>query len=458
MKIIICGAGKVGATIAEYLALENNDITIIDSSVEALSKAEQGLDIQTIHGKASQPDVLEAAGAKNAEMIIAATSSDETNMMACQVAYTLFNVPKKIARIRDKSYMSPTWANLFNRDHLPVDAIILPEQEIATSIINRLKIPGTFNIFPVAEGLAKVVGVICSENCTLNNKTIEEFLEANKSIAIQPLARIRDNEKKIVDYSYTPEAGDEFYFITPTDVLQSTMKLFNKTTPKIRYIIIMGGGNVGVELALRIEKELPGSSVKIIENSPERAKELSQLFDDMTIICGDALEKSVMEEAQIQNCEALIAVSNNDEANILASLLAKRMGCERAITLATRSHYPSFLSSLGIDAVVNPRAITVSSIMRHVRRGPIHLDYSLRDGFAEILEMEPDSSARIINTPISDLDLPETIKIAGIKRDKDFILPTPETEIKTGDHVILFVAHDDIKKVERLFSQRADYY
>lgn len=458
MKIIICGAGKVGATIAEYLAHENNDITVIDTSLEALARVEQGLDIQTIQGKASQPDILEAAGAKNSEMIIAATSSDETNMMACQIAYTLFNVPKKIARIRDKTYMSPTWANLFSRDHLPVDALILPEQEIATSIINRLKIPGTFNIFPVADGNAKIVGVICPEDCSLNGVTIENSLTEDKKIDLQPLARIRNNEKKMVGIDYIPQVGDEFYFITPTNKLKTTMKLFDKTAPKIRHITVMGGGNIGVELASRLHNELPGSSVKIIENNPQRAKELSQTFDNITIICGDALEQSVMEEAQIQNCEALIAVSNDDEANILASLLAKRMGCKRAITLATRSHYPSFLSSLGIDAVVNPRAITVSSIMRHVRRGPIHLDYSLRDGFAEIIEMEPDNTARIINTPLGDLDLPETIKIAGINRGKDFIIPKPETEIKTGDHVIVFVAHDDIKKVERLFSQRADYY
>lgn len=458
MKIIICGAGKVGATIAEYLAQENNDITVIDNCPDTLARVEQGLDIQTILGKASQPDVLEAAGAKNVEMIIAATSSDETNMMACQVAYTLFNVPKKIARIRDKSYMSPTWANLFSRDHLPIDALILPEQEIATSIINRLKIPGTFNIFPVAEGQAKVVGVIFPEDCSLNGKAIDQSLESNDKIDFQPLARIRKGEKNMINGTYIPEVGDEFYFITPTDKLKSTMKLFNKAVPKSRHIIIMGGGNVGVELASRIHEELPGSSVKMIESNPARAKELSQLFDSMTIICGDALEQSVMEEAQIQNCEALIAVSNDDEANILASLLAKRMGCKRAITLATRSHYPSFLSSLGIDAVVNPRAITVSSIMRHVRRGPVHLDYSLRDGFAEIIELEPDSTARIINTPINDLELPETIKIAGIKRGDNFIIPRGETEIKTGDHVIVFVAHDDIKKVERLFSQRADYY
>ncbi len=458
MKIIICGAGKVGATIAQYLAQENNDITVIDHCVKALARVEQGLDIQTIHGKASQPDVLEAAGAKNVEMIIAATSSDETNMMACQVAYTLFNVPKKIARIRDKTYTSPTWANLFNRDHLPIDAIIHPEQEIATSIINRLKIPGTFNIFPVAKGHAKIVGVICPENCPLNEKTIQSFLEKNKTHEILPLACIRGHEKTIVDLSYTPHAGDEFYFITPTSKLDKAMKLFTKTAPRTRHITVMGGGNIGVDLALRINKELPGAVVKMIELSAERVTQLSQIFDTMTIINGDALEQNIMEEAQIQNCEAFIAVSNDDEANIIASLLAKRMGCKRVITLATRSHYPSFLSSLGIDAVVNPRAITVSSIMRHVRRGPIHLDYSLRDGFAEIIEMEPDNTARVINTPISDLELPDTIKIAGIQRKNTFIIPQPETEIKDGDHVIVFAKHDDIKKVERLFSQRADYY
>ncbi len=458
MKVIICGAGKVGVTIAQYLAQENNDITVIDNCFDALAGIEQTLDIQTIHGKASQPDVLEAAGAKNVEMIIATTSSDEINMMACQIAHTLFNVPKKIARIRDQTYISPIWANLFSQNHIPIDAVITPEKEIATSVINRLKIPGTFNIFPVAEEMAKIVGVICGDDCDILNQTIAETLENNPHIVLKPLAYIRGNEKIITDELYEPHIGDEFYFITSNENLAATMKLFGRSTKQTRHVTIMGGGNIGLEILSRIKQELPNIAVKIIEYDKDRAQELSENFPNKTIIHGDALEKTIMEESQIQNCEAFIAVSNDDEANILASLLAKRMGCKRAITLATRSHYPSFLSALGIDSVINPRAITVSSIMRHIRRGPIHLDYSLRDGFAEIIEMEPDHTARVINTPIGDLELPDTVKIVGIKRKNTFILPDKDTEIKAEDHVVIFVEHHDVKKVERLFSQRADYY
>ena len=458
MKVIVCGAGQVGSNIARYLATENNDVTVIDQSPELIQKISDTLDVQAMVGFASHPNVLEQAGAADADMIIAVTLADEVNMVACQVAHSLFNVPTKIARVRNQSYLAPIWADLFSREHMPIDVIISPEIEVARAVARRLQVPGAFDMIPLADGKVRVIGVICTDNCPILHTPLRQLTGLFPDLNLEVVAIVR-NDKPIIpggDDQMLP--GDEVYFVADTRHLGRAMAAFGHEETEARRIIILGGGNIGLCLAEELEAKHPQVSARIVEVDRGRAQYIAKRLNRTMVLHGDGLDPEILEEANVRAAETVVAVTNDDEGNILASLLAKRYGCQRAITLINKTTYSPLVTTLGIDAVVSPRTITVSTILQHVRRGRIRAVHSLREGFAEVIEAEALETSSLINTPLREIKLPTGVIVGAIVRGEEVIIPRPSTVIKPHDRVIILAAVGQVKKVEKMFAVRLEFF
>lgn len=458
MKIIVCGAGQVGFNIAKQLAHQQNDVTVIDNSPTLIRKVGESLDVQAIEGYASDPDILEKANATSADMIVAVTQSDEVNMIACQVAHSLFNVPTKIARVRNRSYLRPTWSDLFSRDHLPIDMIISPEIEVAQSIANRLAVPGAFEMLPFAEGRVKVIGIRLGEDCPVVDTPLRQLSELFPELNITVMSIFRGTKIILPDADDQMQVGDSIYFTVEDSHVPRAMSVFGHDEKEARRLIIIGGGNVGLFLARELETQDPSLNIKIIEHNKERAEFIATQLDKTVVINGDGLDSEILKEANAGATETVISVTNEDELNILSSLLAKRIGALRAITLVNNRIFTALMSSLGIDVYVNPRETTVSNILQRIRRGRIRGLHSIRDGAAEILDAEVLETSPLIGAPIKDMKLPRGVMISAIYRGDEVIMPRGQSEFKEGDRVIMLVLADDVKKVEQLFSVRLEYF
>jgi trk system potassium uptake protein TrkA len=458
MKIIICGAGQVGFNIAKQLANQQNDVTVIDNSASLIRKVSESLDVQAIEGYASDPDVLERANASDADMVVAVTQSDEVNMIACQVAHSLFNVPTKIARVRNRSYLKPIWSDLFSRDHLPIDMIISPEAEVAKSIAHRLAVPGTFEMLPFVDGKVSVIGIRLGENCPVVDTPLRQLNELFPDLNITIMAIFRGTKIIMPDADDQMQVGDSIYFAADKTHVPRAMAIYGHDEKEARRLIIIGGGNVGLFLASELETHDPSLNVKIIEQDPARAEFVASQLKNTVVIIGDGLDSDILKEANAGATETVISVTNEDEVNILSSLLAKRLGALRAITLVNNRIFTALMSSLGIDVYVNPRETTVSNILQRIRRGRIRGLHSIRDGAAEILDAEALETSPLIGIPIKNMKLPRGVMISAICRGDEVIMPRGNTEFKEGDRVIMLVLADDVKKVEQLFSVRLEYF
>ncbi|MDF2764661.1 MAG: trkA [Rhodospirillales bacterium] len=458
MKVIICGAGQVGFNIARYLASEDNDVTVIDISRELIEKLSDTLDVQGLVGYASHPDVLERAGAGDADMLIAVTHNDEVNMVACHVAHSIFEVPTKIARVRYQGYQRPEWSRLFERANLPIDVIISPEIEVARAIGRRLEIPGAFDAIPLAEGRVSLIGVHCTSECPIVNTPLRQLTELFPDLNIVVVGILRNDRRIVPEPDDVMLPGDDVYFVADSRHLARAMVVFGHEEPEARRIIIVGGGNIGQNLASNVEREHPGVSIKLIEIDKRRAEAVAQALPRAVVIHGDALDSEILEEANVKETETIVAVSNDDEVNILASLLAKRFGCQRSITLINKPTYTPLMGNLGIDAVVSPRAITVSTILQHVRRGRVRSVHTLSDGFGEIIEVEALETSGLVGPPLREAKLPEGVIVGAIVRDNEIVIPRGDTVVRTGDRVVLFAAAGAVKKVEKMFAVRLEFF
>ncbi len=460
MKVIICGGGRVGSTIAQYLAQENNDVTIIDQNPDAMSSILSTSDVMTVQGQASHPGVLERAGARNTEMIIAATGNDETNMVICQIAHTIFGIPKKIARIGHPAYLENEWKHLFSRDHLPIDHVISPENEIARTISDRIQQPGLLSTLLMSDREHALIGVSCLKDSPGHLMAPNDFKSDIIGMNAIVAAVVNDEQSFIPDDDYRFLEGDNLYIIAKQKDTRTILEFFgHEFNDKVHNVIIMGGGSVGVNLGKIITHNRFDLSLKVIESSKDRAEEVSQILSgDDIILNGDGLNQNILNEAGIQHCETFVAITNNDETNILGALLAKKMGSKNVIALCSESGYLPMIGALDVDVIVNPRAITISSILRHVRRGQILSDYTLHDGFAELIEIKLDASAQVVHKPIADIKLPEGVKIQAIIGLEGLVVPESDYLLQKGDRIILTVLKGLGKDVERIFAQRADYY
>lgn len=458
MKVLVCGAGQVGSSIARHLASEGNDVTIIDNRPDVVRKIADSIEATTIIGNAAHPDVLNRAGARDTDMLVAVTHLDEVNMVACQVAHSLFEVPEKIARIRAQTYLDPAWADLYRREHLPIDLVISPEIEVARALARRLQVPGAFDMIPFGGGRLRVIGVRCDERCPVINTPLRQLTEIFPRLNIVVLGIVRNDRIIVPRGEDQMLPGDDVYFVTESGHLDRSMAAFGHEEKEARRMVIVGGGNVGLFLAEDLERTHGGLNLKMIELDPERARMLAERLGRTVVINGDALEKEILDEANIGESEAIIAVSNDDEVNILSSLLAKRAGCPRAVALINNASYASLIGPLGIDAAVSPRESTVSTILQRIRRGRIHAVHTVRDGMAEIVEAEALETSPLVGNPLREVKMPAGILIGAVVRGGEVIIPRGDTVIKPRDRVVTFVAQAAVKKFEHIFAVRMEFF
>lgn len=458
MKVIVCGAGQVGVNIARHLALENNDVTIVDRSTELVRTVSDTLDTQAIVGHASDPDVLERAGISDADMLIAVTLIDEVNMVACQVAHSLFDVPVKIARVREQNYLKPIYAELFSRDNMPIDVIISPEREVARAIARRLQVPGALEMIPLADDMVKLMGVRCSEHCPVVYTPLRQLTQLFPDLNIVVVGIFRDGTAMVPSPEDQMLPGDEAYFVVESSKVTRALSAFGVEEGETSRVLILGGGNIGLFLAQELEENFPWVRAKIIEGDNARAVELIRNLDDTIVLKGDARDTELLEEAGIRQIETVIAVTDDDETNILASLLAKRLGCRRAITLVNTNTYEQLIGSLGIDVVISPRNITVSTVLQHVRRGRINSVHTLKAGFGELIEAEALATSELVGKPLRDINLPTGVILGAIVRDAEVIYPMGNTVIAAKDRIILFAAAEAVRQVEKMFSVQLEFF
>jgi trk system potassium uptake protein len=458
VKVIVCGAGQVGFNIAKQLAAEHNDVTVIDHNAELIRKISDTLDVRGMVGHASHPTVLEQAGSADADMLIAVTQNDEVNMVACQVAHALFNLPLKVARIRAQDYLRTQWLDLFSREHLPIDVIISPEIEVGRAVLRRLALPGAFESVPFAEDRVKLIGTRLEENCPVVNTPLRQLTELFPELGIVIVAVVRDGKLFVPTGDDQMRVGDQAYFIVAQENAQRCLEIFGHEERAARRMIILGAGNVGIYVARELARQQSSVRLKIIDHRKERAEAAADQLPRAVVLHGDALDIDILREANVEESETVVAVTDDDEVNILASVLAKQGGCQRAITLVNSPGYAPVMHSLGIDVFIDPRATTVSKILQHVRRGRIRGLYSLYNGRAEVLEAEALETATVIGKPLREAGIPRGVMIGAIVRDDEVIIPRGGTIIRTRDRVVILALADMVKKVEQMFRVSLEYF
>ncbi len=458
MKIIIIGAGQVGGTLAENLAGEKNEITIIDSDQRILSNLQDRLDLQVICGIGSHPDILKKAGAQDADMIIAVTSSDESNMMACQVAYSLFKTPTKIARVRSEQYIIYQ-DQLFNHKDIPVDHLIAPEQLVTKAIKRLIDYPGALQVVEFANGRASLVAVKAYYGGLLVGHALSALKEHMPNVDTRVAAIYRRGRPIRPLGSTVIEADDEVFFIADTKHIRAVMSELQKLESSYKRIMIAGGGLIGEGLAKSLGNN---HNVKLIEYNAERAKYLANTLDNATVFQGDASDATLLNEESVESIDAFIAVTNDDEANIMSAMLAKRMGAAKAMVLIQRSAYVDLVQGGDIDIAFSPQQATISALLTHIRRGDIVNVHSLRRGAAEAIEAiahGDEQTSKVVGKQIKDIKLPPGTTIGAVVRKDEVIIAHSDTQIQANDHVILFLVDKKfIGDVERLFQPSAMFF
>jgi len=457
MKVIILGGGQVGFNIAQYLAAEENDVTIVDESAELLRKIGDSLDVQPVMGFASHPDVLQQAGAAEADLIVAVTGSDEVNIVACEVAHSLFRVETKIARIRNQNYLDPYWSNLFSSRNLAIDHVISPEVEVARAISRSIKISGASDVIPLCANQLKVIGVRCLSHAPILNTPLLLLPGLFPKIELVVVCIVRGGDAFIPDGDHQMLSGDEIYFMVSHSQAKDAMDAFGFEDSIARRVIVMGGGNIGMNLVADIEENQPNVISRIIEKNQSRAEYVARHLKQTEVLCGDVLDAEVLSEANVQSAETIVAVTDDDKVNILASLLAKRNGARQALVLLNNMAYSPLLTSLGIDTVISPQSISVSTILQHVRQGRIRSAHSLRNGSIEIIEAEARETSHIIGLTVDDINIKGAIMVAALVRDNEITIAPSKASIRVNDRLILAVSKETVKKVERLFATRPSY-
>jgi trk system potassium uptake protein TrkA len=458
MQVIVCGAGQVGLSIARHLAAENNRVTVVDKSPELIQKIGESEDFRAVAGFASHPDVLERAGARDADMIVAVTYSDEVNMIACKLAHALFDVPVKIARVRAQSYLDPQWSKLFSHEHMPIDVTISPEIEVARAIQQRLHVPGAFDTISLAGGRVRAIGTRLEPACPIVSTPLRQLTALFPDLHLIVVTIMREGKTIVPSSDDVLLVDDEVYFIAEESHVARALAAFGHEEPGANRVIIVGGGNIGLYLAQEIEAKDPGISLKVVEAGKDRARHAAALLARTTVVQGDVLDSEILDELTLERVDTLITVTNHDEVNVLASLLAKRRGCKRTIALINTLYYQTVINTLGIDAVVSPRAITVSTILQHLRRGRIRAAHSLRDGAGELLEAEALDTSAIAGKRLDEVKLDKGIILGAVIRGEEVIMPRAETVIEAKDRVVLFALPEQVRKVEKLFTVGLEFF
>ena len=452
MNIIICGAGRVGYTISKILSEQNHSITVIDQSSDDIQKINEDLDVKAIVGKATYPSILEKADASNADMIIAVTRNDEINMLICQIAYTVFNIQKKIARIRSQDYLNPKFSKVYNKENLPIDVIISPELEIARSIQRKLEAPGTLDNVPFAENKIRLIEIIVNEKCPIANIKLNELTKKFPKLNANILGVIREDKFIILKKNDVMIKNDKAYVIINSLHIAQTLEAFGYKEKISNKLLIIGGGNIGFNLAKNLEQEFEEARIKIIEKDKIRAEYIANELNNTIVINGDGLDEDVLNEANIEDVETVLALTNDDEDNLMASVLVEKFSKDKkTMALINKPNYSLLQSSLKIDDLIDPRMHTVSSILKHVHKGTIENVYSILNGDFEVIEADVIETSELINKELKNSDLPEEIRIGAVLRNNEIIIPRSNFIFKKDDKIVFLAKKDQLETVENLF-------
>jgi len=458
MNIIICGAGRVGFTIAKQLSDQGHSITVIDQSSEDIQKIDEALDVKAIVGKATYPSILEKANATEADMIIAVTRNDEINMVICQIAFSIFNIPKKIARIRSQDYLNPKFTRVYNKENLPIDVIISPEIEIAKSIQRKLEAPGALDSVPFANNKIKLLEILINDNCKLINIQLNELTKKHPNLDANVIGIIREDKFLIPKKNDDIKKDDKIYVIINSSQMAETLEAFGHNENISKKILIVGGGNIGFNLAKNLEETLDSARVKIVEKDKERAEFLANELNNTIVINGNGLDEEVLIEANLEEAETVLALTNDDEDNLMVSVLVEKFAQDekfiddkRTMALINKPNYSLLQNSLKIDDLIDPRMNTVSSILKHIHKGTIETAYTIMDGEYEVIEAEIIETSELINKELKNSNLPDEIRIGAVLREDNVIIPRSNFVFQKDDKVVFLAKKDSFSLVENIF-------
>ncbi|MDQ7005139.1 MAG: Trk system potassium transporter TrkA [Ghiorsea sp.] len=457
MNILILGAGEVGFHIALRLAAEGHDVVVVDCDKERIQRVADTMDVRTVLGNAAHPSVLESAGAENADLLIAATASDETNMLACQVAHSLFKVTMKMARIREPDFA--TNKKLFGRDDLPIDLIISPEHEAAKAIVKRYQVASAMDAQGFADDKVQLLGMMIRPKTLFAGLALEEISEVMGDKRVFVVAHEHNRKWKVPKRDTVLLAGDSIYLAVSSVQVDDVVETLEgrKQNKKVkRNVMLVGGGNVGFAVAQALEKM--GVSIKMVEHNEARAIWIADQLTSTVVLHGDALDRDLLEEEAITKMDDFLALTNDDETNILSSLIARKYKVPHVVTLVNRAIYSDMVREIGLDVIVSPRFTTAASILRHVRKGRILGMSPLGDGSLEVIEAEALETAAILDAPLRDLKLPKATVIGAIVRGEEVIIPDGDTVVLPNDHVVLVSRAESIRAIEALFEVRLEFF
>ena len=458
MNIIICGAGRVGFTIAKQLSEQGHSITVIDTSSEDIKKIDDALDVKAIVGKATYPTILEKANASETDMIIAVTRNDEINMLICQISFSIFNIPKKIARIRSQDYLNPKFTTVYNKENLPIDVIISPEIEIAKSIQRKLEAPGALDSVPFADNKIRLLEILINDGCSLIDIKLKDLTKKYPNIDANVIGIIRDDKFIIPKKEDEIKKNDKIYVIINSSQTTETLEAFGHTEKVSKKILIVGGGNIGFNLAKNIEETLDAARVKIVEKDKERAEFLASELNNTIVINGNGLDEEVLSEANLEEAETVLALTNDDEDNLMVSVLVEKFAKDekeiedkRTMALVNKPNYSLLQDSLKIDDLIDPRMNTVSSILKHVHKGTIETAYTIMNGEYEVIEAEIIETSELINKELKNSNLPEEVRIGAVLRGDKIIIPRSDFVFLKEDKVVFLAKKESISVVENIF-------
>ena len=452
MNIIICGAGRVGFTIAKQLTEQNHSITIIDQSSEDIQKINDSLDVKAIVGKATMPSVLEKAHNDETDMIIAVTKNDEINMLICQIAYSLFKIPKKIARIRSQDYLNPKFAKIYNKENLPIDVIISPELEIAKSIQRKLEAPGALDNVPFADNKIRLLEILIDEKCPIVNIQLNELTKKFPKLNANILGVVRNEKFFFLKKNDLMKKDDKAYVIINSSQMKETLSAFGHNEKISNKILIIGGGNIGFNLAKNIEQSFDEARIKIIEKDKSRAEFIANELNNTLVINGDGLDEDILTEVNLEEVETVIALTNDDEDNLMVCVLVEKFSKnKRTMALINKPNYSLLQASLKIDDMIDPRMTTVSSILKHVHKGTIETAYTILNGEYEVIEAEIIETSELINKELKNSNLPDGIRIGAVLRKDEIIIPRLSFVFQKKDIVVFLAKRDQLPVVENIF-------
>lgn len=457
MKAVVCGAGRVGYGIAKALSREGNSVTVVDWSQELISQITTDLDVRGIVGHGSHPEALERAGAADAELLVAVTHSDETNMIACQVAHSLFKTPMRIARVRAQAYLDPAWRGLFSTGNLPIDVVISPELEVGRAILQRVETPGAFSTALFAGGRVQLLGIRMEEDSPVAGSSIEQIREIFPDLRLSLCGVMRDGKLFVPAVTDPLLFDDEIYITIEPSMLERALQIFGQKSDKVRRVVIIGAGNIGVYVAQALER-LGHVKVRLIEADKKRAEIAADQLKKTVVLHGDGLTPDLLREAGVDRAELVVCVTNDDKVNLLSSVMAKSEGAGRSICLVNEQAFQPLREPLQVDAFIDPRTTTVSTILQHIRRGRITGLQSIAGGLAEALEGVILATSPLLGKSIDELELPDNVTIGALVQAGKIFMPGDGTIVKEGDRMLLFAETAAVSKVERLFRVSLDYF